>query len=207
MTRLNQYSQAMSETLTRQEQALLDIQEQLNQLTQEIRVNQQVHKGQQTFEKELTGWLKQGEKLMKDSASLYPAEALQDLVADVAEMAEKVANNYEDLAQSSRFLSGEPEPDIVTPEPEIPDFPLLKPEKKETDPLSQEEIYVELVELSEEVFDKIKLMVNSRAKSPNVIAKHILTTLRPDRIALNQLIATAVSLVPRSLAGTQLQIT
>lgn len=204
MTRLNQYSEAMSEAITRQEQMLLDIQEQLNSLSQEIRVNQQLHKGQQTFEKEITNWLKQGEKLMKDSASLYPKEALENIVSDVQEVASKVAEDYEELATSSRFLTGAVAEEEPLQQPILDVWEL--PEAEEADGvLTTQGIQKRINQLDSELLLKLASMSGTRAKTASAIAKHLYSlTLTED--ALQNLINTAQSLTPRALSGHQLTI-
>lgn len=203
MTRLNQYSEEMRLAIARQEQMLLDIQEQLNSLSQEIRVNQQLHKGQQTFEKEIISWLKQGEKLMKDSASLYPKEALENIVSDVKEVAAKVAEDYENLASSSRFLTGVTEEEPLQ-QPILDVWEL--PEAEEADGvLTTQGIQKKINQLDSELLLKLASMSGTRAKTAAAIAKHLYSlTLTED--ALQNLINTAQSLTPRALSGHQLTI-
>ena len=114
MSSLNQFIQEQEQDVNQLNQTLLNLQQQLNDLQTQIRVQQQVHQAQKTANKEVEDWLKQGRKLFKDLCSVFPTEALEDLAQEVVEMSQEVQDNYEEYQQSGRFLNGEEDEDEVT---------------------------------------------------------------------------------------------
>ncbi len=127
MSSLNQFIQEQEQNVNQLNQTLLNLQQQLNDLQTQIRVQEQVHQAQKTANKEVEDWLKQGKKLMRDLCSVFPTEALEDLAQEVVEMSQEVQDNYTEYQQSGRFLNGEEEEDEVTETDgkDMKDIPML----------------------------------------------------------------------------------
>lgn len=100
---IDQQSQLINTSLT----AIDDLQRQLDQLRQEVRVNQQLHQAQQSAQSELSKWLQQGQKLLKDCSGCFPESFLDDIVDEVKEVAEEIKSNFDSFSQSDRFLNSE----------------------------------------------------------------------------------------------------
>ncbi len=66
MSSLNQFIEKQEQNVNQLNETLLNLQQQLNDLQTQIRVQEQVHQAQKTANKEVEDWLKQGKKLMKD---------------------------------------------------------------------------------------------------------------------------------------------
>ena len=127
MSSLNQFIEKQEQNVNQLNETLLNLQQQLNDLQTQIRVQEQVHQAQKTANKEVEDWLKQGRKLFKDLCSIYPAEALEDLAQEVVEMSQDVQDNYSEYQESGRFLNGEEEEDDVTETDgkDMKDIPML----------------------------------------------------------------------------------
>lgn len=125
MTRLQSYINQEQQQIENALGAIADLQRQLNELQQQVRVQQQVNQAQQTAEKEVKDWLNQGKKLFKDLCGVFPKEALQDLVGEIDALATEVTQSYEQYATSERFLQGaEDEEEIETPI-KVTELPLI----------------------------------------------------------------------------------
>lgn len=109
MNNLNQYINSQQENISQALAAISALQKQLTDLQQEVRVQEQVLKAQQTANREVEQWLKQGKKLLADLCGVFPPEALQDIAKEVESMAAEVSEKYEEHARSGRFLKPEPE--------------------------------------------------------------------------------------------------
>jgi len=102
---LDKHLQAKQDKLTHLEETLKAIQLQLTNLNQELRVEQQLAKAQETIAKEFGAIKANLTKLVKDACSCYEPEALDDMLADISEIVEAVKAEYQDYQQSDRFLN------------------------------------------------------------------------------------------------------
>lgn len=112
MTSLNKYIDNHNQEIEQTQEQILEIQKQLRNLEQQLRVKQQLHQAQKTAEVEVSKSLNHLKKLFRDLCSIYPPSALDDLADEIADMAEEVKENYEEYANSGRFLNGEEEEEI-----------------------------------------------------------------------------------------------
>lgn len=88
--------------------AIAQLQEQLKNLSSEVRVLNQQHKAQENLSKEWNKQLESVKRLLKDSCSVYgDKEALQDMLEDVQELVLSVEDNFDEYAQSDRYLNQE----------------------------------------------------------------------------------------------------
>ncbi len=106
MTSLNKYIENQSQQIEESLQEIAKLQQQLNNIQQKLRIEQQVHQAQKTAEVEVSKSLNQLKKLFKDLCGIYPVEVLDDLANEIADLAEEVKKNYQEYAQSGRFLNG-----------------------------------------------------------------------------------------------------
>ena len=108
MTALQQRNDSTANNIEQLRLEIQGIQEQLNLLNQQVRVQSQQHEAQQTLAKEWQKQLQAMTKLFKDSCSVYgDAQAMQDMVDDVKGLVNNVTDNFDDYAQSDRFLNSE----------------------------------------------------------------------------------------------------
>ncbi|MGB5769616.1 MAG: hypothetical protein WBM32_07065 [Crocosphaera sp.] len=115
MSSLQKFIDNQTQAVEQSLEMIADLQQQLNELTTQLRVQQQIGQAQKSANFEVEDWLKQGKKLMKDLCSIFPAEALEDLAQEVVEMSKEVQDNYSEYQQSARFLTGaEEEEEEVT---------------------------------------------------------------------------------------------
>lgn len=105
MSNLDKHLQAKSNRLNDLETTLRQIQEQLNLVQQELRVEAQLQKAQQTIKTEFETQKKAFKKLLKDACSCFDQEALDDFVSDLNEIATEVRDEYETHSVSDRFLN------------------------------------------------------------------------------------------------------
>ena len=104
---LDRHLNAKQDKLSNLEQAIKDIQTQLTAITQQLRIEQQLAKAQETIAKEFKTVKASLTKLLKDSCSCYEPDALDDMLADLTEIVETVKSEYESYQQSDRFLNSE----------------------------------------------------------------------------------------------------
>ncbi|WP_013324646.1 hypothetical protein [Gloeothece verrucosa] len=83
MNSLQKYIDIQATQIEQNLAAIADLQQQLNELNQQVRVQQQVNQAQKTSQVEVSKALKSLEKLFKDICGIYPPEAIDDLVADI----------------------------------------------------------------------------------------------------------------------------
>lgn len=107
MSNLNRHIQAKQDKLTQLESTLQAIQAQLAALSQELRVEQQLSKAQESLAKEFNTVKGQVAKIVKDACSCYEPEALDDMLLDITEIIQTVKDEYESYSQSDRFLDAE----------------------------------------------------------------------------------------------------
>ncbi len=124
MSSLQKFIDNQAQAVEQSLEAIASLQRQLNELQGQVRVQQQISQAQKTANKEVEDWLKQGRKLFKDLCSIYPAEALEDLATEVAEMSQEVQDNYSEYQKSARFLKGAEEDEEVA-ETDAVDLPIL----------------------------------------------------------------------------------
>jgi hypothetical protein len=104
---LNKHLQAKQDRLNNLEETLKAIQLQLTNLNQELRVEQQLAKAQESIAKEFKTVKASLTKLLKDSCSCYEPEALDDMLLDISEIVESVKSEYQEYQLSDRFLNSE----------------------------------------------------------------------------------------------------
>jgi len=104
---LDRHLNAKQDKLSNLEQAIKDIQTQLTAINQELRIEQQLAKAQETIAKEFKTNKASLTKLFKDSCSCYQIDALDDMLADISEIVETVKSEYASYQQSDRFLNSE----------------------------------------------------------------------------------------------------
>ena len=112
MTSLNKYIENHNQEIEQTQEQILEIQKQLRDLEQQLRIKQQLHQAQKTAEVEVSNSLNHLKKLFRDLCSIYPPSALDDLADEIADMAEEVKENYDEYANSGRFLNGTEEEEI-----------------------------------------------------------------------------------------------
>jgi chromosome segregation ATPase len=187
MSRLNNYIVAQEDRINSMDNQIKSLQEQLKLLTKELRLENQKLKAQQSIEKELKAWLKQGQKLMQDLAPFYPEEALDDIVEDVKLLAEEVKENYDDHQTNSKFLKLE--------ETEYkPDLPQLEESKTENE---DDEIKEQLEDLSTEEIKRLGSMLGTKARTVKGVMKSI-TEMDLGLIEINTYINTIKNLITKS---------
>jgi len=107
MSNINKHLQQKEEKLSNLETAIKQIQEQLNSITQELRVESQLAKAQQQISSEWSSEKGKVKKLLKDACSCFEITSLDDFAQDVLEIVEEIKGDYHDYAQSDRFLNSE----------------------------------------------------------------------------------------------------
>ena len=127
MTSLNKYIDNHNQEIESSLEAIANLQQQLNDIQQKLRIDQQIHQAQKTAEAEVSNSLNHLKKLFKDLCGIYPVSVLDDLADEIADMAEEVKENYEEHAQSGRFLNGVEEEEIEESKEltDAKDYPLI----------------------------------------------------------------------------------
>lgn len=207
MTRLNQYNEEHLASIARTEEIVANLAAQLQELQLEIRINRQKAEAQSTIEKEMSLWLKQGKSLMKDLAALYPQEAILDIAKDVNDIAEEVYNNYTEYQTSSRFLTGEIEDEDKPEITELSELPELSESLTDIDgklSVSGVLYFIDDIDISESVVQKLAQMTGTKARTKNSIAKYLASLGLTESNLLN-MIETAKNLT--LYQGNQLTLT
>lgn len=104
---IDRHLNAKQDKLASLDQAIKDIQLQLTAINQQLRVEQQLAKAQESVAKEFKTIKGSLGKLLKDSCSCYDIDALDDFLLDLTEIVETVKSEYESYQQSDRFLNSE----------------------------------------------------------------------------------------------------
>ncbi len=127
MTSLQKYIDNQSQQIEDSLQEIAELQQQLNDLQQKLRIDQQVHQAQKTAEAEVSKTLNHLKKLFKDLCGIYEPEVLDDLANEIADMAEEVKDNYDEYANSGRFLNGADEEEMESNSTltDAKDYPLI----------------------------------------------------------------------------------
>jgi len=169
--RTQQYIDNQANLINQSLTAIEDLQRQLDELRQEVRVSQQLHQAQQSAQSELSKWLQQGKKLLKDCSGVFPESFLDDLVQEVSEIAEEIKTNYDSFSQSDRFLNSETQEQQDTAAAEnthtqdYQDFNLLvefedmPPENDDISILSTNQVLTIIKPLDKLITDKIKTIL------------------------------------------------
>lgn len=178
MSSLQQYIEQNSAQINESLAAIASLQKQLAELNQQVRIQQQLNQAQKTASKEVDAWLAQGKKLLKDLCSVYPAEAISDLVSDVQAMASEVQEQYDNYAQSTRFLSGAEDDEEQQSQPQASELPLiveaLPAEDNDVLPLSASQVERIIEDWDEPTLEFVKQQLGiNRVKRKNAIAVKI----------------------------------
>ncbi len=112
MTSLNKYIENHNQEIQQTQEQISQIQKQLRDLEQQLRVEQQLYQAKETAEVEVSDTFIHLKKLFIDICGVFPPSALDDLADEIADMAEEVKENYQEYAQSGRFLNGAEEEEI-----------------------------------------------------------------------------------------------
>jgi hypothetical protein len=104
---LDKHLTAKQAKLASLDQAIKDIQLQLTAINQQLRVEQQLAKAQETIAKEFKTVKASLTKLLRDSCSCYDIDALDDFLLDLTEVVETVKSEYTSYQVSDRFLNAE----------------------------------------------------------------------------------------------------
>ena len=107
MSNLDKHLVNKEQELSTLELSIRQLQEQLNQINQEIRVEKQLAQAQKSIEKEFNGVKEKLFKLFKDACECFSVDALDDMGNDLLEIVEQVKSEYESYAVSDRFLNAE----------------------------------------------------------------------------------------------------
>jgi hypothetical protein len=208
MSNINKHIQQKEEKLSNLEATLKQIQEQLNSINQELRVESQLAKAQQQISSEWNTEKGKVKKLLKDACSCFEVTALDDFAQDVLEIVMEVKGDYQDYSQSDRFLNSETsaiedeEVDVIpSNQPLI--VGALPQDDDDQNQLSSYQVlqYLNKDELDADDLAKLQAILNipGRIKKPENVAAAISKTLitRAKLFGIVQLIkATKVSHVP-----------
>jgi hypothetical protein len=186
MSNINKHLQQKEEKLSNLETAIKQIQEQLNSITQELRVESQLAKAQQQISSEWSSEKGKVKKLLKDACSCFDITSLDDFAQDVLEIVEEVKGDYQDYAQSDRFLNSETsaiedEEPAVIPNNQPLIVGALPQDDDDQNQLSSYQVlqYFNKDELDADDLAKLQAILNipGRIKKPENIATAISKTL------------------------------
>jgi hypothetical protein len=182
-------------------QAIASVNDQLEQMHQlmlnlqsEVRQLSQQHKAQETLTKEWSKTTKTIEKQLKDACSVYTSpEAIDDMIEDIKIVAETIKENFDDHAQSDRFLNQETadlEDEDINP---IVSLKALAMPDLEDDVtiLNPPSIEVMLESLEDETLVNLKSMLNISNKITKLsslsiaMSKHNLTAFKLAKLITN----------------------
>jgi hypothetical protein len=181
MTSLQKYINEQEQNIQQSLTEISELQKQLNELQQKLRISQQIHQAQKTAEVEVSKSLNQLKKLFKDICGIYPPEILDDLASEITNMAEEVKDNYQEYANSGRFLNGaeddkDEEPTTLT---DSKDYALivesLPPEEDNETILTSSQVETIIRQKNETVhqFLKQQLGINGKVKRLPILAEKI----------------------------------
>lgn len=178
---------------------LTQMQEMIAQMQSEMRALSQQHKAQETLTKEWRNTQKTIIKQFKDACSVYGSpEAIDDMIADIANAGEEIKANFDDHAQSDRFLNqetaeledqhlNEPDTNVIA----LPVAISIPDENDDTIILDSKQIEQILNPLSDETIKQLKMMFNISMKLSKIssispqLAKSKLTHYRLSRLIAN----------------------
>lgn len=180
MTSLQQFIDAKGQEIEQSLTQISSLQQQLNDLQQKLRVEQQLHQAQKTSEVEVSKHLNGLRKLFKDLCGIYPVEAIDNLVEEITEMAEEVKGSYDQYAQSGRFLKGEDDEETdyqsITDAKDLPIIVESLPNENDDQTiLSASQVERIIINKGEEThnFLKQQLGISGRVKRISVLAQKI----------------------------------
>ena len=170
LTNFHQQQQEANLALGQQIEALA---QQLKDLQQMFRVQENLAKSQQTFNHQFEKQIKGLISLLKDACSLYPVEALDNLKSELNEIFDEVKEDYENLSKSDRFLNAtddEIEDNIIQLKADAPELLAIE-ENKELPPedddrqlLTPEQVEKVIEALPSKVINQIKSTLNIHGK-------------------------------------------
>ena len=190
MSSLQSYIDQNAQEIEHSLAAIAELQKQLQDLTQQVRIQQQLNQAQKTANKEVEDVKSQVRKLFKDLCSVFPKEAISDLGDELKQMSDDVVQEYEHYAESSRFLSGTTEEEE---QPQASEFPLiveaLPPEDDEITLLSSSQIEQVIQAWDDTTIEFVKkqLKISGRVKRKNAIAAKIAEAKITHKMLLNLL--------------------
>jgi hypothetical protein len=197
MTQLNQRNQSTASAISAVNEQLAQMQQMMLNLQSEVRQLSQQHKAQESLTKEWNSTQKTIEKQFKDACSVYGSpDAIDDMISDIVEVAEKVKENFDEYSVSDRFLNQETaeiEDESITDNviPMIAESAILPSKDDNTTILTSKQIEQILSPLSEETLKQLKGMFNisnkiTRLNSTAIaMAKHGLTHSKLSRLINN----------------------
>lgn len=179
MTQLQSRNNNTASQIESISEQLAQMQQMIAQMQSEMRVLNQQHKAQETLSKEWNNTQKLVTKQFKDACSVYGTpEAIDDMIADLQAVAEEVKSNFDEFAQSDRFLNQETaqEEDAVEEVITTIALPSALPSKDDDITiLTADNITTILTPLSDETLRQLKTMFNVSLKlqKASSIAPHI----------------------------------
>lgn len=187
----NQIKQ-LNEQFVQLQQTLADMQTQMRQLNQQ-------HKAQETFTKEWVNSIKKGViKAFKDSCSVYGTpDVIDDLVEEIIQEAEQVQADFENYAESDRYLNQvtaeiedeQDEPEVIEP---IAVLTASMPEETDNETiLTSDQVETIIKPLNEDIMSQLKKTfdlsnkISKISTIANALAKKSLTHYRLRKIIDN----------------------
>jgi hypothetical protein len=178
---------------------LIQMQQMIAQMQSEMRVLSQQHKAQETLAKEWDTTQKTIVKQFKDACSVYGSpEAIDDMIADITTAGEEVKANFDDHAQSDRFLNQETaqvEDEHLEVASNVIALPVaietLPDEADDTTILSSKQVEQIFETLSDETVKQLQVMFNvsmklsKRTSIAQAIAKANITFYKLSRLIVN----------------------
>lgn len=187
MGALEKHQRAKQQNLDSLNTALTQIQQQLLDLQQEIRIQGQLAKAQESLAKEFDKAKEGFKRLLRDSCACFDKSALDDMLEDLTTIVEETKADYDRFSESDRFVNMDTanEQD-ETPQLQSAGFHILADaspsiskdipsEDDDTIPLSEKNIETVLIVQPDEVLTKLKPIfgIDGRTKSIDKIASAI----------------------------------
>lgn len=163
--RINNYIAQQNELINNSLSTIERLETELRELKQQLRIQHQLQKAQESAQSELNKWLEQGKKLFKDCASVFPETFLDDMVAEVGDIASEVKEQYDNYSQSDRFLNSdtqeEQDTNLDAPIPPMPTdtqilIPLPQPDNDDDTILGTYRLRALLKDLDTDLVREIK---------------------------------------------------
>lgn len=107
MTILNTRNNNTDDQIKQLNEQFIQLQQTLADMQTQMRLLNQQHKAQETFTKEWVNTIKKGViKAFKDSCSVYGTpDVIDDLVQEITQEAEQIKADFENYAESDRYLN------------------------------------------------------------------------------------------------------
>lgn len=178
MTQLQFRNNSTASQIDSISEQLASMQQMIAQMQSEMRMLNQQHKAQETLSKEWNNTQKLVTKQFKDACSVYGTpEAIDDMINDLQTVAKEVKANFDEFAESDRFLNQETaEVEDAVIESNVIALPSATPsEDDDATILTTEHITAIISPLSEETLKQLKTMFNVSLKlqKASSIAPHI----------------------------------